>query len=141
VSFAHSVREKERLIETALSESFGMERDGHDDIDIRNQAYVRYHPFTKRSSKRSAWPVFELVHGLAQRALKIAYRQGLIEQRRLLPAREAHMIRTAAQRHWRFKWPAAARAQGPLNGGKIRPARGTEKRDVGIANPAIAKGA
>jgi len=140
VRFAHSVREKERLIEAPLSESFGMERDGHDDVDVRNQTDVRCHPLAKRSSKRSAWPVFELVHGLAQRALKIPDRQSLIEQRRLPPACKAHMFRTAAQRLGRIKWPAAARAQGPLNGGEVRPAGGTEKGDVGIADPTIAKG-
>jgi hypothetical protein len=140
VRFAHSVREKERLIETPLPESLGMERDGHDDVDVRNQTDVCCHPFAKRSSKRSARPVFELVHSLAQRALKRSDRQRLIEQRRLPPACKAHMLGTAAQRLGRIKRSAAARAQGPLNGGEVRPAGGTEKRDVGIADPAITKG-
>jgi hypothetical protein len=139
VRFAHSVREKERLIEAPLPESFGMERDGHDEVDVRNQTDVRCHPFAKRSSKRSAWPVFELVHGLTQRALKIPDRQSLIEQRRLPPACKARMFRTAAQSLGRIEWFAASWAQGPLNGGEVRPAGGTEKRDIGIADPTITK--
>jgi len=95
VRFAHTVREKERLIETPLSESSGMERDGHDNVDVRNQTDVRCHPFAKRSSERPAWPVFELVHGLAQRALKIPDRQCLIELGRVPPAAKARMIGAA----------------------------------------------
>jgi hypothetical protein len=51
MDFAQSVREKECLVKAPLSEPFGMERDRHDDVDVRNQSNVRCHPVSQRLSQ------------------------------------------------------------------------------------------
>jgi hypothetical protein len=140
VRFADPVREKQRLVETPLFEPAHVERHRHNEVNVHDQTDIRCHPFAQRQSQCPAWSVLELVHGLAQRALKIADRQGLIEQRRLPSAPKARMLRTVGERLGRVEGPAASRAHRSLYQGEISPAGGTEKRNVGITDRIIAEG-
>lgn len=140
VRFAHPVRKKERLIEAPLFQPAHVERHRHNEVDIHDQTDICRHPFAQRRPQGPAWPVFELVHGLSQWTLEISDRQCLIEQGRLPPARKARMIGTVSESLGRIEGAAAARADRPLYQCEISPAGGTEKRDFGITDRAIAEG-
>jgi hypothetical protein len=92
------MREKERLIESALAKSFFMERDRHHDIKISERSDVSSHPFAERLPQRAARPVFEEMDRLPQRPLERADGQGLVELRGIQPARAAFMCRRVGKR-------------------------------------------
>ena len=122
------------LIESPLPEPRNMERHRYDTVDVRNRSDVYRHPCGQRFAQRSAGPVLELVDRLAERPLKIADRQSLIEDRRRLPACQAAMVGAVRQCFGRVKRFSTPGAHGSIYRRKIRPAGCAEIRDRGTAD-------